>query len=82
MKRDSILARFDPAIHDDNPPMDLAFMTGMAPSHRRGLPHAAPTVEVRLRLDMRTVDHLRRAGPGWQLRLDALLARLIAAGEI
>lgn len=28
------MAKFDPEIHDDNPPMDTAFMAGMKPSSR------------------------------------------------
>lgn len=29
--------KFDPEIHDDNPPLDAAFLAGMKPS-RRGRP--------------------------------------------
>ena len=31
------MAKFDPEMHDDNPPLDAAFMAGMTPS-RRGRP--------------------------------------------
>jgi len=66
----------------DNPLMDEAFMTGMKPS-RRGRPKlATPKVEVKIRLDAKTVEHLRDSGPGWQTRINALLAKLVAAGEI
>jgi hypothetical protein len=40
--------KFDPALHDDNPPMDVAFLSGMKPS-RRGRPKLdAPKVEVKV----------------------------------
>jgi uncharacterized protein (DUF4415 family) len=76
------MAKFDPEIHDDNPPMDAAFMAGMKPS-RRGRPKLdAPKVEVKIRLDARTVEHLRESGPGWQTRVNALLGKLVASGQI
>jgi uncharacterized protein (DUF4415 family) len=76
------MAKFDPAIHDDNPSLDAAFMTGMTPS-RRGRPKLeAPKVEVKIRLDAATVEHLRGSGPGWQTRVNAVLGRLVAAGQI
>ncbi len=73
---------FDAAIHDDNPPMDAVFLAGMKPS-RRGRPKLdAPKVEVKIRLDAKTVEHLRGSGPGWQTRVNALLGRLVASGQI
>jgi uncharacterized protein (DUF4415 family) len=76
------MAKFDPKIHDDNPSMDAAFMTGMKPS-RRGHPKLeTPKVEVRIRLDAKTVEHLRGRGPGWQTRVNALLGKLAATGQI
>jgi uncharacterized protein (DUF4415 family) len=82
MKRGFIMAKFDPEIHDDNPPMDAAFMAGMKPS-RRGRPKLeAPKVEVKIRLDAKTVEHLRGSGPGWQTRVNALLGKLVASGQI
>jgi uncharacterized protein (DUF4415 family) len=73
---------FDPEFHDDNPAMDADFMAGMKPS-RRGRPRLeAPKVEVKIRLDAATVDHLRGSGPGWQTRVNAALADLVAAGRI
>jgi len=76
------MAKFDPETHDDNPPMDPAFMAGMMPS-RRGRPRLeTPKVEVKIRLDAATVEHLRGSGPGWQTRVNALLGRLVAAGQI
>lgn len=73
---------FDPELHGDNPPMDAAFMAGMTPS-RRGRPKSeAPKVEVKIRLDAKTVEHLRDSGPGWQTRVNAVLGRLVAAGQI
>ena len=74
--------KFDPGIHDDNPPMDAAFMAGMRPS-RRGRPKLdAPKVEVKIRLDAKTIEHLRGTGPGWQTRVNAALGRLVASGQI
>lgn len=76
------MTKFDPQSHDDNPPLDAAFMAGMRPS-RRGRPKlAAPKVEVKIRLDAETVAHLRGSGPGWQTRVNAALGRLVAAGRI
>jgi uncharacterized protein (DUF4415 family) len=76
------MAKFDPELHDDNPPLDAAFMAGMAPS-RRGRPKSdAPKVEVKIRLDAKTVEHLRGSGPGWQTRVNALLGRMVAGGQI
>jgi uncharacterized protein (DUF4415 family) len=74
--------KFDPKIHDDNPPLDAAFMAGMKPS-RRGRPKLeAPKVEVKIRLDANTVEHLRDSGPGWQTRVNAVLGQLVAKGQI
>ncbi len=74
--------KFDPKVHDDNPPLDAAFMAGMKPS-RRGRPKLeAPKVEVKIRLDAQTVEHLRGSGPGWQTRVNALLGQLVAKGQI
>ena len=76
------MAIFDPDIHDDNAPMDTAFMSTMVPS-RRGRPKLdTPKVEVKIRLDAKTVDHLRGSGPGWQTRVNALLERMVATGQI
>ena len=76
------MAKFDPEIHDDNPPMDATFMAGIKPS-RRGRPKLeTPKVEVKIRLDAKTVEHLRGSGPGWQTRVKALLERMVAAGQI
>ena len=76
------MAKFDPEIHDDNPPLDAAFMAGMKPS-RRGRPKLeAPKVEVKIRLDAKTVEYLRGSGPGWQTRVNAALGQLVEAGQI
>ncbi|MGI4809282.1 MAG: BrnA antitoxin family protein [Janthinobacterium lividum] len=76
------MAKFDPEVHDDNPPLGTPFMAGMTPS-RRGRPRLeTPKVEVKIRLDAATVEHLRGSGPGWQTRVNALLGRLVAAGQI
>lgn len=74
--------KIDPTIHDDNPPLDTAFLAGMKPS-RRGRPKLeTPKVEVKIRLDANTVEHLRGSGPGWQTRVNALLGKLVAQGQI
>lgn len=76
------MTEFDPERHDDNPLLDMAFMAGMTPS-RRGRPRSeTPKVEVKIRLDAATVEHLRESGPGWQTRVNALLGRMVAAGQI
>jgi uncharacterized protein (DUF4415 family) len=76
------MTKFDPQIHDDNPPLDAAFMAGMKPA-RRGRPKLeTPKVEVKIRLDADTVKHLRGSGPGWQTRVNALLGKLVAQGQI
>ena len=76
------MAKVDPEIHDENPLMDTAFMAGMKPS-RRGRPKLeAPKVEVKIRLDAKTVEHLRDSGPGWQTRVNAVLGKLVATGQI
>ena len=74
--------KFDPKIHDDNPPLDAAFLDGMKKS-QRGRPRLeSPKVEVKIRLDAQIVEHLRGTGPGWQTRVNALLSRLVANGQI
>ena len=74
--------KFDPETHDDNPPLDAAFLVGMTPS-RRGRPRlTTPKIEVKIRLDANTVDHLRGSGPGWQTRVNAVLGKLVANGQI
>jgi uncharacterized protein (DUF4415 family) len=82
IKRASIMDKFDPKTHDDNPPLDAAFLAGMKPS-RRGRPKLeTPKVEVKIRLDANTVEHLRGSGPGWQTRVNAVLGQLVANGQI
>ena len=74
--------KFDTKIDDDNPSLDAAFMAGMKPS-RRGRPKLdSPKVEVKIRLDADTVEHLRGSGPGWQTRVNAVLGKLVANGQI
>lgn len=76
------MERFDPARHDENPPLNDAFMAGMKPS-RRGRPKLeTPKVEIKIRLDAKTVQHLRDSGPGWQTRVNAALGELVASGGI
>jgi uncharacterized protein (DUF4415 family) len=73
---------FDPTLHDDNPPMDAEFMAGMRPS-KRGRPKVdAPKVEIKIRLDAKTVEHLRNSGPGWQTRVNALLGQMVESGKL
>jgi uncharacterized protein (DUF4415 family) len=76
------MTKFDPALHDDNPPMDAGFLVGMKPS-KRGRPKSeAPKLEVKIRLDASTVQHLRSTGPGWQTRVNSALGVLVAKGKI
>jgi uncharacterized protein (DUF4415 family) len=82
MKQGIIMDKFNPKIHDENPPMDAAFLAGMKPS-RRGRPKLeTPKVEVKIRLDANIVEQLRGSGPGWQTRVNALLGKLVANGQI
>ena len=74
--------KFDPKIHDDNPLLDAAFLVGMKPS-RRGRPKLeTPKVEVKIRIDAEVVKHLRGSGPGWQTRVNVVLGKLVAQGQI
>lgn len=76
------MRKFNSKVHDDNPPLSESFLAGMKPS-RRGRPKLAnPKVEVKIRLDAETVEHLRNSGPGWQTRVNAALGRLVASGGI
>jgi uncharacterized protein (DUF4415 family) len=72
----------NPKIQDDNPPLDAAFMSGMKPSRRGRDKLDTPKVEVKIRLDAKTVEHLRGSGLGWQTRVNALLGKLVAGGQI
>lgn len=76
------MAKFDPEIYDDNPPMDTAFMAGMKPTSRGRPKLETPKVEVKIRLDAKTVEYLRGSGPGWQTRVNTLLAKMVTAGQI
>ncbi len=76
------MTKFDPKAHDDNPPLDAAFLAGMKPSSRGRPRLEAPKVEVKIRLDATTVEHLRSSGPGWQTRVNAALGQLMANGQI
>jgi len=74
--------KFDPIVHEDNPSMTDAFMAGMKPS-KRGRPKSdAPKVEVKIRLDAKTVQRLRDSGPGWQTRVNAALGLLLKEGRL
>ena len=74
--------KFDPKIHDDNPALDAAFLAEMKPSQRGRPKSETRKVEVKIRLDANTVDHLRGSGPGWQTRVNAMLGKLVASGQI
>jgi uncharacterized protein (DUF4415 family) len=74
--------KFDANLHDDNPPLDAAFLAGMTPSLRGRPKLAAPKVEVKIRLDATIVEHLRGSGPGWQTRVNAVLGKLVAKSQI
>jgi uncharacterized protein (DUF4415 family) len=46
---------------------------------RRGRPKLErPKQAVKLRLDQDVLDHFRASGPGWQTRINATLARVVA----
>lgn len=74
--------KFDPKTGDGNPSLDTAFMAGMKPSRRGRSKLDVPKVEVKIRLDAETVDHLRGSGPGWQTRVNAVPGKLVADGQI
>ena len=89
--------KFDPEIHSEDAPLSEEFMQGMRPARevhgvdwvdakmgrKRGRPKLdAHKVEVKIRLDAKTVEHLRDSGPGWQTRVNALLGKLVATGQI
>ena len=76
------MTKFDPKVHEDNPPLDAAFLTEMKPSLRGRPKLEAPKVEVKIRLDAKTVEHLRGSGPGWQTRVNSLLGKLVTSGQI
>jgi uncharacterized protein (DUF4415 family) len=76
------MGKFDANIHDDNPPLDMAFLGGMTPSWRGRPKLAAPKVEVKIRLDATIVERLRGSGPGWQTRVNAVLGKLVAKSQI
>ena len=76
------LDKFDPKIDEDNPQLDAVFMAGINLSRRRRPKLDSPKVEVKIRLDAKTVEHLRGSGPGWQTRVNALLGKLVADGRI
>jgi uncharacterized protein (DUF4415 family) len=76
------MVKFNPEIHDDNPPLVAAFLSGMKPSQRGRPKSAAPKVEVKIRLDAKLVAHLRGSGPGWQTRVNAMLGQLVTNGQI
>ena len=76
------MTKFDPKVHEDNTPLDAAFLTEMKPSLRGRPKLEAPKVEVKIRLDAKTVEHLRGSGPGWQTRVNSLLGKLVTSGQI
>ncbi len=72
----------------DNPPLDDDWFKRARPAievfpelvadyiRRRGRPpKARPKVAVKLRLDAEVIDALKKNGPGWQTRANAVLAR-------
>jgi uncharacterized protein (DUF4415 family) len=88
---------YDPAKHGDPPPLTDDVLAKMQPAREvhgddwidramgrgRGRPKlAAPKVEVKIRLDAKTVAHLRGSGPGWQTRVNAVLGQMVAEGQI
>ena len=82
MRQGIIMDKFDPKIDEEYLPLDATFMAGMKPSQRGRPKLDSPKVEVKIRLDARTVEHLRGSGPGWQTRVNAVLGKLVADGRI
>jgi len=72
------MAKFDPGIHDGNLPMDTAFMAGMKPSSRGRPKLETPKVEIKN--PSRCQDG--RVFAGWQTRVNALLEKMVTAGQI
>lgn len=71
------MSKFDPEVHDDNPPMDTSFMSGMKPS-RRGRPKLEVTKSaIKLRLDPEVIARFKADGPGWQSRINAVLRKSV-----
>ena len=82
MNKGIIMKTFDPKVHEDNPPLDAAFLAGMRPSTRGRPKLDSPKVEVKIRLDAKLVEHLRGSGPGWQTRVNAMLGKLVTNGQL
>jgi len=57
-------------------------MAGMKPSSRGRPKLETPKAEIKIRLDAKTVEYLRGSGPGWQTRVNALLEKMVTAGQI
>lgn len=75
---DDMLHKMRPAreVHGDD-------WVDRAMGRKRGRPKVeSPKVEVKIRLDAKTVEHLRHSGPGWQTRVNAVLGRLVEEGQI
>jgi uncharacterized protein (DUF4415 family) len=71
-----VRTKFDPATHDDNPPLSDALMARMKPS-KRGRPRAEnPKEQVTLRLDPDILARFRATGDGWQTRINEALRRV------
>lgn len=81
-------------IDDENPEWTDAMFAAARPAAevlgeafmakaRRGRPKSlAPKAEVKIRIDAQVAQHLRASGPGWQTRVNAELAKAIAAGRL
>ena len=62
---------------------DVALKPEFLAKAARGRPRLeAPKQPVSLRLDADVVRHLRAQGPGWQTRVNDLLAQAIASGRL
>lgn len=87
--------KFDPAVHDDNPPLADDTLARMRPAREvhgdqwvnaqkrpRGRPRlASPKSAVKLRLDAQIVEHFKSGGPGWQTRINDTLLEAIKQGR-
>lgn len=90
--------KFDPALHDENPEWTKEDFAKAKPASampdkmlnffkttkaKLGRPPAEiKKVPVKLRLDPEVVDALRASGPGWQTRINAMLASRIKNGKV
>lgn len=88
--------KFDPAIHDENPEWTEEMFARAKPAkdflppeilaqfkNKGGRPPLeSPKEAVKLRLDADVLAALRKSGPGWQTRINAMLRSHLKRGKI